>query len=85
MALLEAMASAKPIIAWNNNVYRQLLEHNVSGILVSNKNSDKLADALIDLINNYNSYKHLGKEASKISKEYDWENIVKKVIYLSNF
>jgi len=85
MALLETMASAKPIIAWNNNVYRQLLKHNISGILVPNKNSDKLADALIDLINNYNSYKHLGKEASRISKEYDWENIVKKVIYLSNF
>jgi len=85
MALLEAMASAKPIIAWNNNVYRQLLKHNISGILVPTKNSDKLADALVDLINNYNSYKHLGKEASRISKEYDWENIVKKVIYLSNY
>lgn len=79
MAALEAMASGKVIIAWDNAVYRQLLEHNKSALLIEEKNSVILADALEQLIQEFDSFKFMGLNAQKAALQYDWSNVVKKV------
>lgn len=79
MAVLEAMASGKPIIAWDNAVYRQILRHKESAFLVPEGNSEVLADALVELMEKYESYTYMGTEAQKAVLPYDWNAVVNKV------
>lgn len=80
MALLEAMASGCIIIAWNTPIYTQLLEENISAILVEENNYMQLAEKIKYVMDNKNNLIGLGIEAQKKSKVYDWENLVNRLI-----
>jgi glycosyltransferase involved in cell wall biosynthesis len=80
MALLEAMASKKIIIAWNTPIYTQLIQDGISGILVEENNYAKLADRIEYVIKNKKQLENLGIEAQKIASEFDWNIITHKLI-----
>lgn len=63
VALLEAMASAKPCIATDIPGSRDLVENGKSGILVMPENSEALANALKQLIRNSTLAKELSEQA----------------------
>lgn len=81
MALLEAMAAGKVIVAWDSPVYRQILKHNHSAFLVEEQNVAQLGLALERIILNFEDFIHFGAEAKKAIVQYDWKEVVCKVEY----
>lgn len=71
MSLLEAMAAAVPIAASDIPGNRLLIEHGRHGLLFPPKRSDKIAAAIIALLENREQAELLGKEARKrVSRDY---------------
>lgn len=81
MSALEGLASRTPVIAWNSPVYTQLIEHQVNGVLVKEKNTQELANAIYSIKNNYSKYKKMGTEARERVEAFDWEKITQRVIF----
>ncbi len=83
--ILEAMASAKPVIATDSGGNPEAIEDGVSGILVPAGDSDRLAASLLDLVQDEDKRKRMGtagrqraeqlfsieKNVSRIEKIYE--------------
>lgn len=80
MSALEALASQTPVIAWKSEIYEQIIQHEVNGILVKEKNPDELAKAIKKIMNNYSKYKSMGKTARISIESNCWEKITEKVV-----
>lgn len=61
LSIMEAQASGLPVIASNVGGIPTLIEHNVTGILVSKESPEELADALIDLLKSQDKRHRLGQ------------------------
>ena len=80
--LLEAMACKTPIIATNIGGNLELLENNVTGILIDPNNSDELCSKMISLVNDKIKLKQISDLAFIAVQKYDWSNIGKKYLEL---
>jgi phosphatidylinositol alpha-mannosyltransferase len=80
IVLLEAMAVGKPIVASNIAGYASVLTHGAEGMLVPPKNAEKLAQALISLLNDESLRQQMGAKGRLKVVEYDWEYIAQKVL-----
>jgi len=78
ISLIEALASGIPIVATNAGSNNEVIENNVSGIIVPIKNSEALAEGMYNLIINKDLRDRLSKEAVKRSKLFSIENCAKK-------
>ena len=76
LSLLEAMASGKPIVAWDNAYYTQLLTHRENALLVPEHDPRALADAILELIQNTDLRERIGSIARSSSLAYDWSEVV---------
>ncbi len=65
IAILEAMASAKPIVATSIGPNTELIEHEVTGLLVEPKSSEPLAGALARFIQEPDLARHCASAARK--------------------
>lgn len=63
--LLEAMAISKPVVATSVGGIPEIVEDNVTGLLVPPKNSRKLAEAIIYLLANREKAVEMGQAARK--------------------
>ena len=81
-SLLEAMASGKPIVAWNTRVYNQVLTNRVNSLLIEKDNTKKVAEAFFELFGDEELRKFLGKNALVESKKYDWNIIIERFVSL---
>jgi glycosyltransferase involved in cell wall biosynthesis len=61
-AIIEAMATAKPVIATDVKGNREVVEDGISGILVPPKNPQSLAKAIINLLQDKERAKKMGNE-----------------------
>jgi len=68
IALLEAMAMSKPIVACKVGGVPEFIVDGVTGMLVPPKNSKALADALISLLGNEQVKSRLGLAARKVAE-----------------
>ena len=80
IVLLEAMAVGKPVVASNIDGYSSILTDGVEGIAVPPKNPDKLAEALITLMNDEHLRQQMGNRGKLKAQEYDWEDIARRVL-----
>lgn len=79
IVLVEAMASGVPVVSTQVGAIPEVVRDKRTGILVQPSDSNALANAIIELIENENLRKKMGTEGRKIiEKEYNWENIAKK-------
>ncbi|MDD2689802.1 MAG: glycosyltransferase family 4 protein [Candidatus Omnitrophica bacterium] len=67
--ILEAMASAKPIVAVNAAGTPELIENGISGFLVEPRNPGSIAEKTTFFINNKAAAKKIGEEARRIVEE----------------
>lgn len=67
---IEAMASSRPIIVFNNSALPSVTFAPECGVLVENKNSYKLMEAIRDLINNEEERIRRGKLGRKLAEEH---------------
>lgn len=84
LVLLEAMAASKPIIASQTGGIPEIVENRKSGILVEPKNSEKLAEAICDLMRNEALQQKLAFVGNHRVKEFDSKIMAKKTADLYN-
>ncbi len=77
--LLEAMALGKPIVASNIEGYASVISHGVDGLLVPPADKDKLAQALIALLNDKALRQEMGARGRIKALEHSWERIARRV------
>lgn len=81
--LVEAMAMGKPCIATNIGGLAESINSEENGILVPDKNSNAIANAIIELYNNPELAYKIGKNGRiYVEKERTWNTITKKMIEL---
>ncbi|GAH51427.1 unnamed protein product [marine sediment metagenome] len=81
LSVQEAMASGKPVIAFDSGGTSKLIKHMENGILVKPRNIEGFSDKLYLLYENLELRENIGNNAREtIMKERNWENIVKKVV-----
>lgn len=78
MIVLESMELGLPIISYDITASQQLIQNNEQGILVNKYDTDKFADAMLQLAQSYELRKKYSTNAIKKSREFDIESIAKK-------
>lgn len=79
MATLEAMAAARPVVAWRHPIYTQLIEDENTGLLVEAGSSVALAAAIERLANNPSLASEIGQRAQMAVRAYDWSCVVDRL------
>ena len=69
MTILEAMAARKPIIATAVGGVPELVENGVTGLLVPPKNTQALAEAILQLVGNSTLREEMGREGQRKALE----------------
>jgi glycosyltransferase involved in cell wall biosynthesis len=76
---MEAMAAGKPVIATSVGGVPELIQNNITGILVPLKNVNAFSKAMVMLIENKDLCQKLGEKAKEVAeKEFDISVMVKK-------
>ena len=79
MTLMEAMASGKPVVATKVGGNSELIIDGVTGFLVPVHSTDKMAEAIIKLLENDKMRRSMGKEAKKrIEQRFDINDVVRQ-------
>lgn len=76
MSALESMASNRPVIAWDTPVYRQFNRDRKTMELVEEKNCERLADAIEQIMLYPEKCTRMTKDALLESGKYDWDIVV---------
>ena len=83
VVLLEAMAYQKPVIATSVGGIVDIVKHGSTGLLVEEKNSVALADAIRELFANPKRAAQLAASGKTYAKEYfGWDRIVSQTILM---
>jgi len=80
IVLLEAMACGTPVVASNIEGFASVVTHNEEGLLVSPKDEEKLALALLHLLVDKELRTEMGQRALMTAQFYSWKRISEKVI-----
>jgi glycosyltransferase involved in cell wall biosynthesis len=71
-----AFAFGKPVIATQVGSIPEMVEHNVTGIIIAPKNKTKLSLAIIDLLTHPEKRRHMSENARKASQtRFSWSHI----------
>jgi glycosyltransferase involved in cell wall biosynthesis len=84
MTIIEAFACGVPVVSFDSpQGPREIITHGRNGLLVAPADTDALADALLDLINDPTKRRHMGANARHAAIRYDiatiaghWENLL---------
>jgi len=75
VSVVEAMACEKPVIATNVGGLPEVVENNVTGIIVPPANAEKLAEAMETLVRDEQLRTKFGKEGrQRVERLYNWNN-----------
>ena len=77
--LVEAMASKRPIVASRVGGIIDLIKNGYNGLLVSPGDEQELAEAIIELMNNPERAKEMGKKGEILSRHFTVDNMIKKI------
>ncbi len=80
-APLEAMACGTPVVGFNISSMPELFENRKEGLLVPAKNPKKLAEAIVQLLENRSLAKRMGENAKeRVKREFNWHVVAKKIL-----
>jgi phosphatidylinositol alpha-mannosyltransferase len=79
IVLLEAMASAVPIVASDIPGYRTILTPGREGLLVPPRDPERIAQAILALARDAGTRKELGLRGREKALRYDWPIIVRRI------
>jgi glycosyltransferase involved in cell wall biosynthesis len=85
IALIEAMACGKPVVASSIPGPGEIVEDGVTGYLVPPKDASGLAKAISLIIQNEDMAKRMGKEGRRrVEDNYTWERVTSRYDRLYN-
>lgn len=80
-ALVEANACAKPVVATATTGAKEIIQDGYNGFLVPIGNAEKLAEKIIELLNNSELALHMGANGlALVQKRFDGEENTQKII-----
>ncbi len=79
VVLIEAMASGKATVTYANKGYRYVLR-DIPDLLVENKNIDKLAEKIIDLLQDDKLRKECENRCLQEVKKFSWKNVGEEIL-----
>jgi glycosyltransferase involved in cell wall biosynthesis len=80
LKVFEYMGMGKPVISPNLGQCSELIETDVNGVLIQENTNEALMQAIVDLVNNENKRKLLGKNAREfIAENYTWKVNAEKI------
>lgn len=77
---LEVLASGRPLIASRTGGIPEVVENRKNGILVPPKNPRALADALLELLDDEDLRKKIGRNARKKAETMSWDKVGRWVL-----
>jgi phosphatidylinositol alpha-mannosyltransferase len=80
IVLLEAMASGTPVLASDLAAFQRVLSNGDCGKLFTNEDSDSLANAVIELLEDDAEQNRLREAGLKRVIEFDWDSVADEVI-----
>ena len=80
IVLLEAMAAGLPIVASNIEGYAGVLTHGVEGLLVLPGDEQRLADALLTLLDDADMRRRMGATGRQRVQEFGWGRVSQQVL-----
>ncbi|MHA1251510.1 MAG: glycosyltransferase family 4 protein, partial [Candidatus Helarchaeota archaeon] len=82
--ILEALSCEVPVIASNIGGVSEIIKNGENGYLFDINDINQIIDKIL-LIKQQNNYEFLGKNGRKlIEREYSWDSLVKKIIFIYN-
>lgn len=75
VSVMEAMALGLPIITTNVGGIPFLLEDTVTGILVNDKDQEKMIESVKSVLNNSHYAKSLSQNARLLASTFDWQEV----------
>jgi phosphatidylinositol alpha-1,6-mannosyltransferase len=80
IALLEAQATAKPVVAFNQGGVREAVLNEKTGLLVK-RDSQELADALVRLLSDKDLSQRMGRMGRRfVSANFSWETCAERML-----
>jgi len=80
IALKEALASGKPLIASKVGGIPIQIKDGWNGFLVKPGDERQLAEKIKDLINNSEERERMGRNSSKLAEDFDWKKIAERYL-----
>lgn len=81
LSVLEAMASAKPVIATDIGGTNEIVTDKVNGLLFQPGNHEELAEIILTLISDAAKRKDLGRKArATIEKKFSWDTRIDELV-----
>lgn len=77
IAILEANSIGLPSIGSNNSGIADAIKNNFSGKLVNPHNSKEILDAVVTIMESYDSF---SKNAISWTQQFDWKNVIEKYV-----
>jgi len=78
--LLEAMASGRPIVASRTGGIPEIIENNITGILIERGNKESLANAILKILSDQDLAEQLGNNGRKIAEaKYSWSLVAEEI------
>lgn len=77
IAILEANSFGLPSIGSNNSGIADAIKNNFSGVLVDPHNSKEILDAVVTIMESYDSF---SKNAISWTQQFDWKNVIEKYV-----
>ena len=78
--LLEAMAAGRPVVASNIAGFAGVITHDVEGLLVRPKDSEALAEALLELVEDPDMRRDIGIKAAERAQHFSWDRVSQRVL-----
>ena len=78
--LLEAMAAGCPVVASNIEGFADVVSHGVEGLLVPPKDSEALAEALLQLVRDAGLRASMGVKGHERAQQFSWERVSQRVL-----
>lgn len=80
IVLLEAMAAGRPIVASDIPGYRDVVSDGVQALLVSPRDPNRLADALIRLLRDPGLRARFSENGRQTARQYDWPKVAAEIL-----
>lgn len=80
IVLLEAMATAKPVVAFANKGYREVLKADGAEFLSRPKDFNELSKKIEVLVKNKNLRKKMGEWGRREAKKYSWTKVADRTL-----
>lgn len=78
VVILEGLAAGKPVVASDVSGIKDAIKDGQNGFLVKQKNSDQIAEKVLELIDKQELATRFSNSAIKTAKEYDWKIVSRK-------